>query len=322
MLCGMGDQRSTDLGTLKHVGLTYLMPNHEPLEPPINKKEDKSDCGFNHLQIACMLCPHNKLIVFNEDPDMQFYTHLFIGLAATATDTVIGNMSRPSKNALWGLTTVTPQVIAYVHVLLYFTLSTAPHWCQNIGQMNLDELASLIIKMFSNPDDWTRATLAWWNKRAFPKPALPNPDSDNDIATIRAQCAKKTKCLSNFKRHCAAGRDFATTTPEPDMLEVPSASASSLTTLSLSNTTTSTSVTTISSAGTGEDLDLSPPPSDNEACPQPALPQIASISPATISSATPLATQSRKSPNGDLGTGPAKPKKKGAAKKCGCKNGF
>ena len=74
MLHGMGDQRSTDLGTLKHVGLTYLMPNHEPLEPPINKKEDKSDHGFNHLQIACMLCLHNKLIAFDKDPDMQVPT--------------------------------------------------------------------------------------------------------------------------------------------------------------------------------------------------------------------------------------------------------
>lgn len=380
MLRGMGDQRSTDLGTLKHVSLTYLMPNHEPLEPPINKKEDKSDRGFNHPQIARMLCPCNKLIVFDEDPDTQvptfsptqllthcrimsalqeglinttacnwptifymdnvydpddrlkglfcghaafrFYTHLFIGPAAAATDTVVGNVSRPSKNALWGLTSVTPQVIAYVHVLLYFTLSTAPRWCQNVGQMNLDEMASLIIEMFSNPDNWTCTMLAWWNKRAFPKPALPNPDSDNDIATIRAQRTKKTKHLSNFERHCAAGRDFTTPTPEPEMSEVPSTSASSSTSLLLSNSTTSTSVTTVCNVGTGgEDSDLSPPPSDNEGA-QPALPQIASIIPAAIGNATLLVSQSRKSPNGDLGAGPAKPKKKAPAKKCGRKNGF
>ena len=67
---GMSEQHSTDLGAVKHTGLTYLMLNHEPLEPPISKKGDKLDCGFNHLQIAQMLCPHKKLTLFNEDPDM------------------------------------------------------------------------------------------------------------------------------------------------------------------------------------------------------------------------------------------------------------
>ena len=33
-----------------------------------------------------------------------------------------------------------------------------------MGQMDLDEMASLIIEMFADPDDWTWSTLAWWNK--------------------------------------------------------------------------------------------------------------------------------------------------------------
>ena len=67
---GMSEQRSTDLGAVKHAGLTYLMPNCEPLEPPISKKGDKLDRGFNHPQIAWMLCPCKKLTLFDEDPDM------------------------------------------------------------------------------------------------------------------------------------------------------------------------------------------------------------------------------------------------------------
>ncbi|KIM60718.1 hypothetical protein SCLCIDRAFT_26409 [Scleroderma citrinum Foug A] len=94
----------------------------------------------------------------------QFYMHLFISPSATAADTVIGNPSRPSKNHLWNLTKVTPQIIAYVHVVLYFTLTTAPCWCTIVGQMDLDEMASLIIEMFTDPDDWTQSTLVWWNK--------------------------------------------------------------------------------------------------------------------------------------------------------------
>ncbi|KAG8220348.1 hypothetical protein J3R82DRAFT_3443, partial [Butyriboletus roseoflavus] len=172
---GMSEQRSTDLGTLKHTVLTYVMLDHKPLDPPISKKEDKSDRGFNHPQIARMLCPCKKLDVFDEDPDMyvlgacrttsltchriigtlqdgqikataanwptmfyedgvydpddrmkglfrghaalRVYLHLFIGPNAAVTDTAVGNPSRPSKNRLWGLMRVTPQIIAYTHVL-------------------------------------------------------------------------------------------------------------------------------------------------------------------------------------------------------------
>ena len=32
-----------------------------------------------------------------------------------------------------------------------------------IGQMDLDEMASLIIEMFTDVDDWTHVMLAWWN---------------------------------------------------------------------------------------------------------------------------------------------------------------
>ena len=67
---GMSEQQSTDLGAVKHAGLSYLMPNHEALEPPIGKKVDKSDRGFNHVQLARMLCPHKKLIAFDKDPDV------------------------------------------------------------------------------------------------------------------------------------------------------------------------------------------------------------------------------------------------------------
>ena len=59
-----------DLGAVKHAGLTYLMPNGEPLELPISKKGDKLDHGFNHPQIAQMLCLCKKLTLFDEDPDM------------------------------------------------------------------------------------------------------------------------------------------------------------------------------------------------------------------------------------------------------------
>ena len=65
----MSDQRSTDLGSIKHDGLSYLLPNGSTFNPPIPKSEDKSNRGFNHPQLARMLCPLQKLESFDEDPD-------------------------------------------------------------------------------------------------------------------------------------------------------------------------------------------------------------------------------------------------------------
>jgi hypothetical protein len=65
----MSDQHSTDLGSVKHAGLGYLLADGKSLEPSIAKSEDKSMRGFNHPQIARMLCPQKKLDVFDEDPD-------------------------------------------------------------------------------------------------------------------------------------------------------------------------------------------------------------------------------------------------------------
>lgn len=54
---GMSNQHSTDLGSIKHVGLTYMLHAGEAFDPPIGKGEDKTTCGFNHPQIARLLCP-------------------------------------------------------------------------------------------------------------------------------------------------------------------------------------------------------------------------------------------------------------------------
>ncbi|KAF8545871.1 hypothetical protein OG21DRAFT_1528203, partial [Imleria badia] len=67
---GMSDQRSTDLGSVKHAGLAYLFANGKSLAPSIAKSEDKSMRGFNHPEIAHMLCPQRKLDMFDEDPDV------------------------------------------------------------------------------------------------------------------------------------------------------------------------------------------------------------------------------------------------------------
>ncbi|KAL4072069.1 hypothetical protein J3A83DRAFT_4400579 [Scleroderma citrinum] len=204
---GMSEQHSTDLGSVKHDSLTYILPPSQVFVPPIPKTEDKLMCRFNHPDIAHILCPHKKLNSLEEDPDiiiralqegqfntgvmnwpmlfyeegvynpedkcvglfcsqaaLWFYTHLFIGPSAAAMGTFISNTSKASKNRAWGLTQVSPFTIAYIHVVMYFTLSMAPQWCPIIGQMDLHELHWLIIELLNDKvDQWVCQTLAWWN---------------------------------------------------------------------------------------------------------------------------------------------------------------
>ena len=113
----------------------------------------------------------------------QFYIHLFIGRSAVAsgTVTVTSNASMPSKNRAWGLTQITPAIIAYVHVMvcvsdtssslinhtwqMYFTMSTAPRWCTVIGNMDLCQMVWNIMELLGGKgmDSWSHETLAWWN---------------------------------------------------------------------------------------------------------------------------------------------------------------
>ncbi|KAI6015849.1 hypothetical protein BKA83DRAFT_45832, partial [Pisolithus microcarpus] len=204
---GMSDQRSMDLGSVKHAGLAYIpfkMNTTFTLDPPLSKGEDKSDRGFNHPQIARLLCPRKKLHLFDEDEagyvtmialqtgaipvtvynwpsffyedgvyDPQnrlrglfqghiawrFYVHLFIGPSAAAKGVVTSNTAKRAKNRAWTLTEVTPHIIAYVHVIAYFTLTAEQKWTNATGNIDLAEMAWTIVDMFENRDEWTRETL-------------------------------------------------------------------------------------------------------------------------------------------------------------------
>ncbi|KAG1747759.1 uncharacterized protein EDB91DRAFT_1016905, partial [Suillus paluster] len=210
---GMSDGRSANLSSVKHKGLQYIGLNMyskaDALDPPIPEIEDKSTCGLNHPQLACLLCPRKKLVWFDEDPDsyvsgeitmmthnwptffyehgiydaaekthslfrnhivLRFYKHLFIGPSSVINDSSnVRNSAKPSKNCAWGLTAVNKYIIAYVHIITYFTISSAQHWTRCIGDMDLDELLWAIIEMLDDDDDdpWVKDTLAWWNRYIF-----------------------------------------------------------------------------------------------------------------------------------------------------------
>jgi len=73
----MSDQRSTDLGAIKHACISYVLldmqDKDQVLVPVIPKTDNKSLQGFNHHQIARLLCPGKKLSNFNTDPKRFAY---------------------------------------------------------------------------------------------------------------------------------------------------------------------------------------------------------------------------------------------------------
>lgn len=68
---GLVKARSDDSGSLKHIGLTYVVhdPINETLKPPIPKKKSKAGRGFNHPVLAYHLCPRELLDEFLFDKD-------------------------------------------------------------------------------------------------------------------------------------------------------------------------------------------------------------------------------------------------------------
>ncbi|KAG1728839.1 uncharacterized protein EDB91DRAFT_1021024, partial [Suillus paluster] len=95
-----------------------------------------------------------------------FYKHLFIGPSSITNDSSnVHNSAKPSKNHVWGLTAVKKYIITYIHVITYFTISSAQHWTRYIGDMDLDELLWAIVEMLDdNEDPWVKDTLTWWNR--------------------------------------------------------------------------------------------------------------------------------------------------------------
>ncbi|KAG1734273.1 uncharacterized protein EDB91DRAFT_1057000, partial [Suillus paluster] len=97
---------------------------------------------------------------------VRFYKHLFIGPSSVTNDSSnVRNSAKPSKNRAWGLTAVNKYIIAYIHVIKYFTISSAQHWTRYIGDMDLDELLWAIVEMLDDDNDpWVKDTLTWWNR--------------------------------------------------------------------------------------------------------------------------------------------------------------
>jgi hypothetical protein len=63
--------RSDDTGSIKYDIIDYLTddPSTQALDPPISKRECKSDRGFNHPVIACLICPQRYLATYDANED-------------------------------------------------------------------------------------------------------------------------------------------------------------------------------------------------------------------------------------------------------------
>lgn len=62
--------RSDDASQLKRVIALYAPPHPDKkgLEPPLGSEESRGRMGFNHPELARLLCPVKRLASFLEDP--------------------------------------------------------------------------------------------------------------------------------------------------------------------------------------------------------------------------------------------------------------
>ncbi|KAG1845529.1 hypothetical protein F4604DRAFT_1936861 [Suillus subluteus] len=190
---------------------------NDALDPPIPEVEDKSidpEEGMEKLQSGeikmattswptgfyedSVYNPQDKTKgLFRNHVVAQFYAHLYIGPLAAMSESTSSKASKQARNRAFGLSSVMKHIIAIVHIIMYFTLSQAQNWTNEIGNMNLVELFWSIIDMLDDDEDpWVKDTMAWWmacigSKAKAPtkKPECNEDDDDeeNDIADIKAQ---------------------------------------------------------------------------------------------------------------------------------------
>ncbi|KAI6032143.1 hypothetical protein BKA83DRAFT_16441 [Pisolithus microcarpus] len=62
--------KSDDASHLKAMISSYVAPHPDKksVDPPLNVKGSKDRLGFNHPELACLLCPVRNLQEFLEDP--------------------------------------------------------------------------------------------------------------------------------------------------------------------------------------------------------------------------------------------------------------
>ncbi|KAG1842752.1 hypothetical protein DFJ58DRAFT_844569 [Suillus subalutaceus] len=224
---GMSEGRSADLHSVKHKGLQYIPLNmyskEHALDPPIPEVEDKSIAMATMQAGEITMTAHNWPMFFYEDSiydaanktkglfrnhtAIRFYKHLFIGPSSVTNDSSnVRNSAKPSKNRAWGLTAVNKYIIAYVHIIAYFMISSTQHWMRYIGDMDLEELLWAIIKMLDDDSDpWVKDTLIHLKptKDNLHSTKLARKESEDDLAQIRAQRAACHSALdkSNVPSH-------------------------------------------------------------------------------------------------------------------------
>ncbi|KAG1747922.1 uncharacterized protein EDB91DRAFT_1245391 [Suillus paluster] len=207
---GMSDARLTAFSSIKHKGLKYVPLNmhskEDALDPPIPEVKDKSMRGITHPQLAQVALPSKQdfMKTASTDPTdktkglfrnhvvARFYMHLYIGPSAAMAESTTSKASKVARNCAFGLTSITKNIIAIVHIITYFTLSHGQNWTNEIGTMNLEELFWAIINMLDDDEDpWVKDTMSLWNTAKFikkPSNLEDDLDQENNIAEIKAQC--------------------------------------------------------------------------------------------------------------------------------------
>ncbi|KAG6847551.1 hypothetical protein H0H93_007422 [Arthromyces matolae] len=174
---GRNKARSDDTNSLNAAILTFIpldAPNAS-IDPPLTSSSLKSLRGWAHPATAKKMCP----------------------VRYPATE----DRGRSGNAAIAGLTSMTPEMVAYAAVQVRYTLSAATSWDPVDGPFKYADFYTSIISLFEDDED-RQAHLSHFNCVVFGSPdgvaveeTRVNDDSDIDnFAVAKQQRAQKRAC--------------------------------------------------------------------------------------------------------------------------------
>ncbi|KAI6012122.1 hypothetical protein BKA83DRAFT_4131044 [Pisolithus microcarpus] len=186
---GMSNQCSMDLSSVKHTGLAYIPLNMNgkfTLDPPLLNGKDKSDQGtMTALQTGNIpVTTWNWPTFFYEGHvAWQFFVHLFTGPSEVVKAITTSNTSKKAKNCAWDFFKFMLHIITHA----YFTLTAEQKCTTTTGNIDLAEMAWVIVDMFEDGDEWTHEIHAFPEHVPIGSRLLKHcfePDSCDDVMHI------------------------------------------------------------------------------------------------------------------------------------------
>ncbi|KAG6866435.1 hypothetical protein C0993_007509, partial [Termitomyces sp. T159_Od127] len=157
----------------------------------------KSAHGFNNYDTGLLLCPASIACKYDDTfclllRDGEVCQHMLFGSGVNRVD-----KSTPKQPIadIFGITSITPELIAYVAVQAHFALSSTSQWNMPDGLFSFQDFYYNILALFYPLESkWSLKTLKFWNKIFYSNDSIirlrcrvlaPPPKPHNDVSRLK-----------------------------------------------------------------------------------------------------------------------------------------